>query len=215
MGMDIVCIIKNKLNESEILNIKSIVDSWTDIHKHVFNYREKGYHTYKQTNLKSKWENGKLDLESLHKIWDYEEHKGRKRIAILIGINRLNNFFCDIRFNRKTIIVSPSPEHKYANLHEPEIADYIINLIRMITDKLGQNEIIYCVDSTYPPGLIQSEAIAGKSFEELKHLAIQEFGEPNSDINEGMKDLFFIDKSEKQIPKFKKWNWLEFKYAEN
>ena len=43
MGMDIVCIIKNKLNESEILNIKSIVDSWTDIHKHVFNYREKGY----------------------------------------------------------------------------------------------------------------------------------------------------------------------------
>lgn len=212
--MDLICIIENKLTEQHILNIKPIVDSWTDIHHHVLDYRKKGYHNYRQPNLESKWEFDELNLESLHKIWEFEESRGEKRIEIFIGTNRLSNFYCDIRFNRKTIAICPSPEHKYANLHEPEIADYIIQLIRMIAAKFSQEEIIYCVDSMYPPGLLYQESIAGIDFDRLKQIGINEFGNPKSDIAEGMKDLFFIDSTTRSIPKMKKWNWLDFKYAE-
>jgi hypothetical protein len=213
MGMDLTCIIENKLLEQEILNIQTIVDCWTDIHKHVFEYRKKAYHNYGQTNLKSNWEYDKLDLESLHRIWEFEESRGEKRINILIGTNRLSTFYCDIRFNRKTIMICPSPEHKYANLHEPEIAEYIIKMVRMVASKFEQEEIIYCVDSQYPPGLIFSESIAGSTFENLKQIAINELGEPKANISDGMKDLFFIDNLKSQMPKLNKWNWMEFKYA--
>lgn len=212
--MDIVCIIENKLSESEILNIRPIVDSWTDIHEFVFQYRTNGFHNYKIEGIKSKWELDELNSESLQKIWEYEESRGAKRIAIPIGINRLSNFYCDIRFNRKTILICPSPEHKYANLHEPEIANYITQLIRNISTKLGQNEILYCVDSSYPPGLLYHEAISGIAFEQLIEIGIKEFGQPNKDIGKGMKDLFFIDNKNNPLPKLTKWNWLDFKYAE-
>ena len=46
--MDLVCIIENKFNELEILNIKTYVDSWTEIHKFVSEYRKKGFHNYNQ-----------------------------------------------------------------------------------------------------------------------------------------------------------------------
>lgn len=214
MGMDLVCIIENKLTEQQILNIKPIVDSWTDIHQHVFEYRKRGYHNYSQPNLESKWEYDELNLESLQKIWEFEESRGKKRIEIFIGTNRLSNFYCDIRFNRRTIVICPNPEHKYANLHEPEIAEYVTKLIRMIAAKFKQDEIIYCVDSMYPPGLIYHESIAGIGFDQLKQIGIKEFGKPKPNMSEGMKDLFFIDSLNDIIPKFSKWNWLDFKYAE-
>lgn len=65
----------------------------------------------------------------------------------------------------------------------------------MIAHKFGQNEIIYCVDSFYPTGLLMEEAVAGISFEALKKLGMEEFGEPPEDVNEGIKNFFFIDKS--------------------
>lgn len=65
----------------------------------------------------------------------------------------------------------------------------------------------------YPPGLIFSESIAGSTFENLKQIAINKLGEPKANISDGMKDLFFIDNLKSQMPKFNKWNWMEFKYA--
>ncbi len=209
--MDLICLIANKYSKSEIVEINQEIDSWYDIQEYVIEYRTRIDLDFQVKSTKASWVNPSNETE-LEKSWQNQEGEAEKVITVPWGINRISNFYSDLTFNRKTICICPSPEHKYANLHDPLTAKYIITLVRMIANRFGQNEIIYCVDSMYPPSLLYEEASSGKSLEDLKKIGINEFGEPKNDISDSMKDLFFFDKAETELPTFKSWNWSDSKY---
>lgn len=214
VGLDLVCIIKNKYTKKEITAITDFIDSWSDIHLFVDEYRRNSNeHTYLEP-FPSRWSDGKINEEILEKLWQFNESNGKIRLEKFLGSTNLETHYLDLQINRNSIIIFPSPEHKYANLQNPIVAQYIITLIRKVALKFGQAEIIYCVDSMFPPARIYQNARAGMEYNELIEFGIKEMGMPPIEFNEALKNLFFVDNINTQIPNVFKWDWSDFRWKD-
>ena len=208
--MDILGIVRHEMNAEELLTLPQMIDSWNDV-KELKNDKN-------QSNIKASWDCKSPPTEkALIEIWNCDEKNiGRHR-----HLDEYNNwidcFIGDIHIYRKTLIISHFPEHKYGNIQHPEIAKKIIGVNRKVAQYLGGEEIIYFADSYYPTAIIQEYVTEGKSFTEIKNLAINEFGNPPKGIEKGRKYMFFIDNINEEIGEISEWDDYEgyWKYNES
>lgn len=187
------------MTPKEMLSLPNRIDSWTEI-KELKNGQE--YMLAKKATWNCKNE---MTEAALTMFLDYLEDE-KPLPKYLSGFeNSIECFVGWIKVFRNTIVVSHFPEHKYGNMHYPELAKRIIKINRAIAKRTGSEEIIYCPDSAFPTAIIEEYALEGKNFETIKKLAIEQFGNPPKGIGEGRKYMFFIDNIHDDIGNLTEW----------
>lgn len=217
MGVDLLCIFENKLSNKEVLNLPTSINGWLEIKEE----RKSHYSNFpdslsKQLQIEAFWDTdielSEQILEEIFDSWKMQNSTYQHSLQ-----NRIDCFLGYIRVYKNVIILEYTPEHKYANLHDKEIASQIIKLNRTIANKLGSEKVLYCPDSGFPTAQIYYKTQEGKTVDESIEFGIEQFGQPPETINEGMKFMFFIDDLEKNIDNFNNWDWrdLIWKYNES
>ena len=215
MGVDLKCIFENNLSNKEIVNLPQRLDSWKEIR----NIRKNHYSNFpnilsKQICIEAKWDSDtEIDEKVLSNIfhsWENPlstyEHTLKNKIQFFIG---------QLRIYKNVLVLDYSPEHKYGNIHDKDIATQILNLNRIIAKKLGSIKILYCPDSNFPTAQIYYKAQVGYTVEEAISFGKSKFGNPPEEINDGMKFMFFIDDFEKKIDNLKNWEWKDLLWRYN
>jgi hypothetical protein len=193
MGTDIYGIIKHNLTPKQVINLPKEIDTWQEIK------RIKKKDKYMLSKL-AKYDGKELITEkSIVELWDCFEKEEPMPPNLYDYSNIIDCFIGWVKVYRKTVVINQFPEHKYGNMHYPNVAKKVIEINRIIAKKLGSDEIVYCPDSAFPTAIIEEYAREGKSIEEIKMFAIGRFGEPPKGIDEGRKYMFFIDNINEEI----------------
>ncbi len=214
MGMDLVAIIDHNRNAQELLQLPELICSSKELKKlfceqHNCEIRElktcqwKGSFPMTKINIETIWIHLKneIDLE-LNKPMNY--------------YTEIDTYFGNISVYEKTINISPFPEHKYRNLRNLLTSKYIFKLNRIIASLLGSNQIVYCCDSYYYPEIIESKSMDGWNNESIIKFGNKLFGQPPSEINEAVENLYFIDnfdiKLDELDPEKEVWSRAKYEY---
>ena len=215
MGVDLLCIFEHKLSKKDLVNLPSIIDSWSSIRKE----RKSHYSNFpdslkKQTKIDAFWD---ADIEITEKILEeiFESWKTNNSTYQHSLKNRIDCFLGFVKVYENSIIVEYSPEHKYANLHDKDISSQILKLNRLIANKLNSDKILYCPDSSFPTAQIYYKIQEGMTVDDAIEFGENKFQKPPEQINEGMKFMFFIDDLKKNIDSLEDWDWSDLIWQYN
>jgi hypothetical protein len=203
MGVDLTGIIGHNLTMKDVIGLPSIINSWPELNE--FASKNKN-----RIIGKAEWD-GFMNEEQLELIWRYYEEKRfprRLRAKMKNSECVITCTFGRLSVNRRTICLT-NWNHKYWTLRYPDEAKNILELNRLVAKKLGQNEILYCPDSSFPTSIIEDHAFSGKSYYELKELGIKHFGIPPKNIEDGRKYMFFFDDMSKDLDSLTEWEGEE------
>lgn len=185
MGVDIVAIVRHKFSTKEILNLPEVINTWTDIHEY-----HKSFNNDKNEEINAKWDAGIFEVteDLIEKKWEAWESDGRVE-----AFPRIHCSFADFNINRHTINLCPSWMHKYGNLYDFFTREYVMNLIRMISNKIDSNRIIYCPDSACSTSILEEKSNQGWTLDEIEKYGILTFGKIPDDLTKSVYNYFFID----------------------
>jgi len=223
MGVDLIGVVNHKLNKSELIKLPSIMDTWNEINLIILTelrktYTEK-YVNEKYLNIESAYYNIDMggvktksnpDENYFELVWNqWVENENAELLSIQIV-----TYFAFIKIRRQTIIIEQMPWHKYSNLDDKDMAKMILEINRVIANKLEQNKIVYFADSSYPTSMLYNHALEGKTVEQIIQIGDTNFTNRPKEINEGIKFKYFIDEMKDDLSNLKNldnselyWNW--------
>lgn len=210
MGVDLVAIVPHSMSAAELSQLPSMLDALPKIK----NLRQEGLlsqwseeyvHQFYTKFPPACWSDPRnQEAAFLGKVWDNWQQPDSISSPEELD-NNLETYWSWITVQRHYLLVELNPWHKYGNLRNAGIAKAILSINRELAHSLHASEILYCVDSGFPPQLIYDRAIHGKEFPELKTLAEQQFGLPPKGIQEGMKNVFFYDDLNENLDHLESW----------
>jgi len=185
MGVNIVAIVRHQYSAQEIVNLPERINSWIDIHEY-----HKEFNNDKSEEINAKWDAGIFEVtETLIK----KEWEARESDCVPEAFPRIWCSFADFKVNRHTINICPSWMHKYGNLYDFFTREYVMNLMRMIANKIGSNRIIFCPDSGSSTYILEEKSCQGWTLEEIERYGIETFGKTPDDLTKAVYNYFFID----------------------
>lgn len=185
MGMDIVAIMEHNLSVDEVFDYPNQVNQWEDVFEM---YKKNTSNPHEKANAVWDDRNPSVTKELILNEWKQYEDKSLPQISCKIVANNL-----DLKFNKKTVIVCPSPHHKYGNLYNFDTRQYVIEYLRLIGQKFNTPKIIYCVDSACSTAILEEKSYYGYSLLEIEKFGLQQFGKIPSTLTEAVYNYFFID----------------------
>ncbi len=219
MGVDIGGIIQHNLTKEEIINIPKVIDSWSEIRKlkksHECCYINYGERFEKQLISNSKWQNDTAPTENTLEVVQQYFENGDRECKVNPNQINLRTFWGGISFYRNIAIIEHSPEHKYANLHYPEVAKNLLEVNREIAGKFNANKVVYYPDTSFPTEVIWEEAIKCRSIESLIKDMNVRFFEPPKSIKDAMKYFYFIDDFSDPLNDLEEWEWTDSPWIYN
>jgi hypothetical protein len=214
MGVDLGAIMEHKLTPKQIIEMPSIIDTWTEIRQLKKAHEDASYNYgerfEKQLKSNCKWMDGIVPTEeTLEIIWSFYESTRQGGCAVSSFRNCLDTFFGDIRFFRKVAIVTHSPEHKFANLRYPDIAQNMLEVNRAIAEKFNANKIVYATDCGFVTEEVYHQASNGLSLDEHIENMNKQFFVPPKDLREAISLSYFIDDFSTDISNLREWQVYE------
>jgi hypothetical protein len=207
MGMDIWGIVSHRLTAKDAISLPETIDSWVEIQSLKSAQSSIASSSNLQARQKAEWRNvdpiNEFSLSAIWQILDGSTPNTEKHYSCDTSIEC---FIGTIKVYKNTIAIIHSPEHKYGNIRHPETAIRMIKINRKIAEQFGSKEVLYCPDGYYPTEILSEYAMTGKSLKEIFELGIQKFGEPPNGIEEGRKNMFFIDKIDEEIGEISEWD---------
>ncbi len=199
MGVDIFGVFNHNLSIEEAVNLPKQIDSWEDIKK--LKLELKSVHNIDHNFSKTaNWiAQNEINSSSLSTLWDAIE-SGTAFGAKIAGIDNIIECFLGwIRIYRHSICIVNWPEHKYANIFDPETAMKIFTINRAIAKKFNASKILYYPDSAIPTAWLGDYIEEGKTVDEVIRIGIELFGIPPSNLDDGRSYMFFIDNINNEI----------------
>ena len=188
MGVTLFAIMKHNLSAEQILDMPERMKSWDKV---------LAYNQYYHDNeaplifRAPRWDYDEvlpIQAQDIEKEWE-----ARKTHTNVPRFCDLNAGYADFKFNRKTVMVSPFPHHKYGNLFHYDTRNYILGLMRLIGHEFNTDKILYCPDSACSTAVLEEKAREGWSLEELEAYGRATFGRIPEKLTEAAYNFFFID----------------------
>lgn len=216
MGMDLVAIINHNRNAKQLLQLPQLLGDSIELRELFISN-----HGCTESELKlCEWAGSyEMTENNLEVIW--ANLKNQIEFISNIEVNyyaEIDTYFGEVGVYEQTINISPFPEHKYRNLRNLVTSEYIFKLNRTIAKILGSNQIVYCCDSYYHPEIIESKSMEGWNNESIIKFSNKIFGEPPTEINAAIENLYFIDNFDLKVkdmnPNKEVWSRATYEYEQ-
>lgn len=182
------------------MKLPNLIDSWLNVKLH---YESFEYNS--PSKEKAKWSSVYGDRDVTKEEIQTEWHIAQKNHTELTNeeiasIQSRNSIDCDyglIDVYPNTLLLSMYVSYRV--LANAYTAKHFLTLNRLIAENLNQTEVLYFPDNGYKTSAIWEEVYSCKSYSQVKHYAFNEFGITPRDIENGRKNMFFIDYMDEEI----------------